>query len=130
MSNQLRNLQKCTDAINDWHLINFLQLNLQKSKIMFNSTIACLKSLSPHPPQMSPFFLRLLLLNSSVLLLILISASKNIPPPLSNQAIISSGQFGISVHSSSSTQLLPLHTVSFSLTWTTAIPFSRVHLPA
>ena len=29
------NLQKYTDAINDWHLANFLQLNPQKSEIMF-----------------------------------------------------------------------------------------------
>ena len=47
MSDQLRNLRKCTDAINDWHLVNFLQLNQQKSEIMFIGTPVCLKTVSP-----------------------------------------------------------------------------------
>ena len=47
MSDQLRNLRKCTDAINDWHLVNFLQLNPQKSEIMFIGTPARLKTMSP-----------------------------------------------------------------------------------
>ena len=118
MSDQLRNLRKCTDAINDWHLVNFLQLNPQKSEIMFIGTPVRLKTMSP-PTSINvagtPSFLLLLLLNSSVLLLILISALKNILPPSSNHAIISSGQFGIFVHSSPSIQILPLHAVLFCL---------------
>ena len=47
MSDELRNLRKCTDAINDWHLVNFLQLNPQKSKIMFIGTPVRLKTMSP-----------------------------------------------------------------------------------
>ena len=47
MSDELRNLWKCTDAINDWHLVNFLQLNPQKSEIMFIGTPAHLKTMSP-----------------------------------------------------------------------------------
>ena len=47
MSDQLRNLRKCTDAINDWHLVNFLQLNPQKSEIMFIGTPVRLKTMSP-----------------------------------------------------------------------------------
>ena len=47
MSDQLRNLRKCTDAINDWHLVNFLQLNPQKSEIMFIGTPIRLKTMSP-----------------------------------------------------------------------------------
>ena len=74
----------------------------------------------------APSFLLLLLLNSSVLFLILISALKNILPPSSNPVITSSGQFGISVRFSPSTQLLPLQAVSFSLAWITAFPFSKV----
>ena len=55
MSDQLRNLWKCTNAINDWHLINFLQLNLQKSKIMFIGTPVRLKT--PSPPSSINFTL-------------------------------------------------------------------------
>ena len=47
MSDQLRNLRKCTDAINDWHLVNFLHLNPQKSEIMFIGTPVRLKTMSP-----------------------------------------------------------------------------------
>ena len=46
---QLDNLRKCTDAINDWHLVNFLQLNPQKSEVMFIGTPTHLKYLSPPP---------------------------------------------------------------------------------
>ena len=46
MSDQLRNLRKCTDAINDWNLVNFLQLNPQKSEIMFIGTPVRLKTMS------------------------------------------------------------------------------------
>ena len=49
-SNQLRNLRKCTDAINDWHLVNFLQLNPQKSEIMFIGTPVRLKTMSLPTP--------------------------------------------------------------------------------
>ena len=44
---QLDNLRKCTDAINDWHLVNFLQLNPQKSEVMFIGIPTHLKNLSP-----------------------------------------------------------------------------------
>ena len=44
---QLDNLRKCTDAINDWHLNNFLQLSPQKSEVMFICTTTHLKDLSP-----------------------------------------------------------------------------------
>ena len=81
------------------------------------------------PATWTSFILLLLLLNSPVLLLILTSALKNILLPSSNHAITSSGQFGTSVRYSPSTQLLPLHAVSFSPAWITAIPFSKVHLP-
>ena len=47
VSEQLDNLRKCTDAINDWHLVNFLQLNPQKSEVMFIGTPTHLKNLSP-----------------------------------------------------------------------------------
>ena len=47
VSKQLDNLRKCTDAINDWHLVNFLQLNPQKSEVMFIGTTTHLKNLSP-----------------------------------------------------------------------------------
>ena len=47
VSEQLDNLHKCTDAINDWHLVNFLQLNPQKSEVMFIGTPTHLKNLSP-----------------------------------------------------------------------------------
>ena len=46
VSEQLDNLLKCTDAINDWHLVNFLQLNQQKSEVMFIGTPTHLKNLS------------------------------------------------------------------------------------
>ena len=48
MSDQLGSLRKCTDAINDWHLVNFLQLNPQKSEIMFIDTPS--KNSLPLPP--------------------------------------------------------------------------------
>ena len=47
VSEQLDNLSKCTDAINDWHLVNFFQLNPQKSEVMFIGTPTHLKNLSP-----------------------------------------------------------------------------------
>ena len=50
VSDQLDNLWKFTDTINDWHLINFLQFNLQKYEIMFIGSVPPkhLKDLSPH----------------------------------------------------------------------------------
>ena len=52
VSEQLDNLRKCTDAINDWHLVNFLQLNPQKSEVMFIglSDISVHSSLSTQLP--------------------------------------------------------------------------------
>ena len=47
VSEQLDNLRKCTDAINDWNLVNFLQANPQKSEVMFIGTPTHLKNLSP-----------------------------------------------------------------------------------
>ena len=41
------NLIICTNTINDRHLLDFLQFNPQKSKIMFTGTPILLKNLSP-----------------------------------------------------------------------------------
>ncbi|MFG1588192.1 reverse transcriptase domain-containing protein [Staphylococcus aureus] len=44
---QLDNLRNCTDAIESWHLRNFLQLNLAKSEVMLVGTPYQLRLLPP-----------------------------------------------------------------------------------
>ena len=130
MSDELRNLRMCTDAINDWHLVNFLQLNPQKSEIMFIGTPVRLKTPSP-PPSIN--FSGILLPSSTTLKLLGVTFDSHLSFKEHSASNKSCNYLIWSIW-----QIRPLLSVdttsalavSFSLAWINAIPFSMVHLPS